>query len=187
MDRVGEVIEEAFEEGGGGGGIAGRVDFEEDIAGGPVDGDEGEASLFFQCGQMFEIDVDEADRSGLEGAGGRLLGSGPLVEAVAAQTAVDGAARYSGVQAPAHDFGDVVERQAKVAAQFAHQRFFQRAQADGEVPGCVGTVADIAAPPPAPDRLLTDAQFGGEFGNRGCALLDIGAGSWWRWREVSGP
>ena len=56
MNGCREVIAEAFEECGGGLGVAARVDLQIDIAGCPVDGDEGIAFAALQRRQVFQID-----------------------------------------------------------------------------------------------------------------------------------
>src|SRR5581483_11177082 len=63
VNAVREVGEEALEEAFRGVGIAPWMDFQVDVARGAVDGDEGVALASFQCRQVFEIDVNEADRS----------------------------------------------------------------------------------------------------------------------------
>jgi hypothetical protein len=63
-----ESGEEAFQEAGGGGGVPAGMDFQIDIARAAVDGDESVAFALLQRRQVFEIDVDEADRGVLETA-----------------------------------------------------------------------------------------------------------------------
>src|SRR6266446_5308122 len=85
-----EVGEEATEEASRGVGVAAGMNFQIDIAGGPIDGDEGVALAFFQGRQVLEIDMDEADGRRLEHADQGLVGAGAAVEAVPHQTAMDG-------------------------------------------------------------------------------------------------
>ena len=59
VDRIGEVDEEAIEEGSGGGAVAAAMDLKIDVAGGAVDGDEGVALLPAQCREVLHIDMDE--------------------------------------------------------------------------------------------------------------------------------
>ena len=55
-----KVREEAFEEAGGGIGIASGMDLQIDVAGRPIDGDKGVAFASFQGRKMLEIDMNEA-------------------------------------------------------------------------------------------------------------------------------
>ena len=126
MDRVREVGEEALEEAGRGIAIAPGMDLQVDVTRGPVDGDEGVALSSFQGRQMLEIDMNEADRRRLEDADRGLAGLGPLVQAMAPETAIDGGARELGVEAAMHHLDDVVERQAQLRAQLADQGLLQR-------------------------------------------------------------
>ncbi|MEJ2432072.1 MAG: hypothetical protein P8Y53_02475 [Pseudolabrys sp.] len=81
VNRVREVLQEALEEAGCRLGMSPGMDFQIDETAGAVDGDEGVTFASFQCGQVFEIDVNEADRHLLEGADGGLVGLGSPVEA----------------------------------------------------------------------------------------------------------
>jgi hypothetical protein len=110
VDRVREVSEEA----GRGLAVPPGVDLQIDVAGGPVDGDEGIALAPFQGGQMFEIHMDEADRGRLEDADRGLAGLGAPVQAMALEAAIEGGARKPGVETAMHHLGDVVERQAQL-------------------------------------------------------------------------
>src|SRR5215216_4070068 len=114
VNAMREVDEEAFEEAAGGIGIALGMDFQIDIAGGAVDGDEGVALAPLQGRQMLDIDMNEADGGLLEDADFGLVGLGSPVEGMAFETPMDGAAGELGIDAAAHHLGDVIERQLQV-------------------------------------------------------------------------
>lgn len=59
MNGMGEVGEEAVQEGGRGRGIPLGMDLQINVTRGAVDGDEGIAFAPFQCRQMLQIDMDE--------------------------------------------------------------------------------------------------------------------------------
>ena len=169
-----EVGEEAIEEASRGVGIATGVYFQIDIAGGPIDSDEGVALTFFQGRQVLEIDMDEADGRRLEHADQRLVGAGAAVEAVPHQTAMDGAAGELLINAAAHHLGDVVERQLQTCAQFTDERLRYRRQADHQTLGSMRAIRCRGAFTPPADRCLAHPQLGGELPNRALAALDIG-------------
>jgi hypothetical protein len=127
----------------------------------------------FSAGRCFEIDMDEANGRFLETANRRPGRFEPLVDAIALQATMDGAAGEFGVKAAAHGLDDIVQRHAQPRAQFADQRFLQRRQADGHALGPVRAVLGGAACTPAADGSVTDAKFGNKFSNRGRAALDI--------------
>jgi hypothetical protein len=176
MDRIREVGEEPGEEAGGSFRVALWMDFHIDIAGRAIDSDEGVALPPLQGRQVFEIDVNEADSRLFEDADRRLVGLGPLVEAVASEAAMNGAARELGVEAAMHHLDDVVERQRKPGPQFANQRLLHRGKADCQALGSMGTIGDRVAAAPAPNGGLADAQFGCQFRDWPTAALDVSPG-----------
>jgi hypothetical protein len=107
-----EVGKEAIEECRCGIAIAPWMDFQIDVAGGAIDGDEGIASASLQRRQVLEIEVDEADGRLLEDADCGLVRSESPTETMALETTMNGAARQLGIDAAAHHFGNVVERQS---------------------------------------------------------------------------
>jgi hypothetical protein len=174
-DLVREDRDEAFEAAGDGLGVTRGDDLDVDEAGGAVDGDEDVARFAFEAGQVLEIDVDEADAGGLEGAGRWPRRLRPGGDAVSGQAAMDGAARELVVDAAAHDLDDVVERQVEPGAQFDHQLLLCRVEARREAMGRVRAIDDPRTRSPAPDRRLADAEFRREGGHAGLARLDIGS------------
>ena len=137
VDGMREVGEEALQEPGGGIGVALRVNLQVDVAGGAIDGDEGVTFALLQGWQVLEVDMDEADARLLEDADSRLVGLGPLVESMAFEAAMDGAARQLAIETTAHHLGDVVERQRQPGAQFTDQHLFQGREADRQaLRGC---------------------------------------------------
>ena len=185
-----EVGEEALEEAGCGGSIAPGMDLQIDVAGGPVDGDEGVAFASLQRRQMLEIDVDEADSRLLEDADRRLVGLGSFAQAMALETAVDGTAGDFGVDAAPHHLGDIVERQLQAGPQLADQRFFERRELGRQPFRRVRAVGDGGAAAPAVDRGLAHPQLARKLRDRPLAALDVGprsSVSSWRWRADSAP
>src|SRR3954447_26483210 len=171
VNAMREVDQEAFEEAAGGIGIAFGMDFQIDVAGGAVDGDEGIALAPFQGRQMLDIDMNEADGGLLEDADLRLVGFGSPVEGMTFETTMDGAAGKLGIDAAAHHLGDVIERQLQMGPQFTHERFIHCRQT-----GCHGlwrvrAMVDAAATAPAADRSLADPQVGSQFRDRLLAPL----------------
>ena len=69
VNIVREVGQEAFEEAGRGCPVPPGMDLDKDVAGGAVDGDKGIAGAALQGRQVLQVDVNEADAGGLEGAG----------------------------------------------------------------------------------------------------------------------
>ena len=100
------------------------MDLQIDVARGAIDGDEGVAFPPLQRGQMLEIDVDKSHRGLLEDADSGLVRFSSLAEAMALETAMDGAARELAVHTAAHHFDDVVEWQLQLYSQLADQCFF---------------------------------------------------------------
>ena len=177
-DRVNamwEVGEEAFEEAGGGIGIASGVDLQVDVAGRPIDGDKGVALASLQSRQMLEIDMNEADRGMFEDADRRLAGSGPLVQPMPLKTAVGGTTGDLGIDAAPHHFGDVIERQLQLRAQLANQRFFQRRELGRQPLRRVRSVGHRRSTAPTINRRLAHPQLDGKLCNRLLAALDISA------------
>src|SRR6516162_8024061 len=115
VDRKREAVEEAREKTRGGGGAAIGEDFEIDKASSAIDRDIGVAAPAAERRQVFDIDVDKAGRRvGSESGGRCLVGGEAGGEIVPHQAAVDSAARQLRVDAAAHRFDDVVERQREV-------------------------------------------------------------------------
>ncbi|HJU32316.1 MAG TPA: hypothetical protein VJ740_12710, partial [Hyphomicrobiaceae bacterium] len=86
---VREGGDEALQTAGNGGGIAPGDGLDMHEAGGAIDGHEHEGGLAVEAGEMLEIDMDEADGGGLEGADlapGRL---GARRDAVTLEAAMD--------------------------------------------------------------------------------------------------
>ena len=90
------------------------------------------------------------------------------------QATVDGAARELRIDTALHDFGDVVEAEADVFAQFADQRFLGGRGALSEVMPGVRAVGHAIATFPAAYGGLADAELGGNLGHGGLALLNVG-------------
>ena len=111
VHRVREVGQEPLEEAGRGLGIALWVDFDIDVAGGAVDGDEGIALPPLQGRQMLQVDVDEADRGVFKDADAGLVRLLAMADAVALEATMDGTARELVVDATPHHLDDIVERQ----------------------------------------------------------------------------
>ncbi|WP_159714778.1 hypothetical protein [Geminicoccus flavidas] len=82
MYRMGEVGEEALENGSGGG-IAAGLHFQADIAGGAVNRDKGMSLLPSEVQQMSDFQMDEADRGTGEAADRWLGQRWAAVQAVA--------------------------------------------------------------------------------------------------------
>ena len=168
-----EVGEKAIEKSRCGVGIAFGMDLHVDIAGGPIDGDEGVALAPLQGGQVLEIDMNEADGRLLEDANPRLVWFGSPIETVANQTAVDSAARELGIETAAHHLDNVVEGQLQSSSQFTDECFLDRRQADCQGLGRVRSVFNGGAAAPTADRGLADAQLGRQLGGRGFAALNV--------------
>ena len=97
-------------------------------------------------------------------------------DAVALQTAVDGAARQLGVDAAPHRLDDVVERQGEAAAQLDDQGFFPIGHGRWlSRCGRVERSTHVLTALPARHGAAVDAEFAGQRGDRGLAFLDIGA------------
>src|SRR5271169_4042762 len=169
-----EVGDEAAEESCGGVGIALWMDLQIDVARGAVDGHEGVAPAPLQGGQVLEIDVNEADGRLLEDTDRGLVGLRSSAETMALETAVNGTAGELGIDAAAHHFGDVVERQLQLGSQFADQRLFERRQTGRQGLWGMRAVVDGGALAPAADRGLADPQFDRQVGNRPPAALNVG-------------
>jgi hypothetical protein len=168
-----EVVEEALKELSCGLCIPIGMDLQIDITGGPIDGHEGIALASFQGGQMLEIDMDEANGRLLEDADQRLVGFGALVETMADQAAMDGAARQIGVDATPHHLGDVVQRQLQLHSQFTDEGLFEWREAGRQSLGDVRAIRDCRAVPPTADRRLAHPQLGRQLRHRLLAALDI--------------
>ena len=176
VDGDREGGEEAFEKGGGGSGVAARVDFEIDKTGGAIDGDKGVAGLAAERCEIFEIDMDEPGRRiGVELLARIGLPGWARRQAMALQAAVDGAARQLGVDAAPQHFGDVIEREHQAAPQLNHQAVFFSRQAGGQAVGPMRAVKHLAAAAPAGDGVVADPELTHQFAWPGQALLDIGA------------
>jgi hypothetical protein len=175
VNRMREVVEEAFEETGCCLGIALGVDLQIDVAGGSIDRHEGVAFASFEGWQVLEIDMNEADGCLFEDADRRLFRLGASIEAVADQAAVDGAARELGIDATPHHLGDVVERQLQLRPQLADQCFFESREAGRQCLRRVRAVRDGCAIAPTADRGLAHPQFGHELRNRFLAALNVSA------------
>jgi hypothetical protein len=78
------------------------MDLDIDVAGGAIDRDKGVAFAALQGWQVLQVDVDEANTSGLEDAGFWLVRFGACADAVALQATVDGAAGQLRVDASPH-------------------------------------------------------------------------------------
>ena len=176
VNRMREVIQEALEETGRGLGIALGMDFQIDVAGGPVDRDESVALAPFQSRQVLEIDMNEADGCLLEDADGALGGPWPLIESMADQASVDSTAGELGIDAAAHHFGDVVERQLQLRPQFADERLLDGREAGGQRFGNMRAIIDAGAVTPTSDRGLADPELGRQFRDRPPAALDMSPG-----------
>lgn len=159
--RMGKVFEEACEEARGGTRIAAGVDFEEDVAGSAIDGDECVALSLLQRRQVFDVDMDEADGGGFEAANGRPLQLGPLIETMPFKRAMNGASGELWIDATGHHLGDVIESQADFGAQLANQGFFDRRKADLKMLGNMRAIADRGTASPASYSGLADAELGG--------------------------
>jgi len=168
-----EVVEEAREELGCGLCVPLGMDLQIDIAGGPIDGDEGVTLASFQGRQMLEIDMDEANGGLLEDADRRLSGFGPLVEPMTDQAAMDGAARQIGIDATPHHLGDVVERQLQLHSQFAEEGLFEGRETGRQSLRDVRAISDRRAATPTADRRLAHPQLGRQFSDRLLAALDV--------------
>ncbi len=176
MNWMSEGIQKAAEASGDGLGVAPFDDLGMDEAGGTFDGNEDISLCFVQARQMFEIDVNEAERLGVETA--RLCLGRPFrpADAVALEAAMNGTAGQLGVHAALHDFGKIVEGQAETASEFEDEVFLDWREADGEPFWRVRAVLDGGSIFPAPDGCLADAEFERKRGDGGGTLLDIGPG-----------
>src|SRR5436190_11842643 len=114
------------------------MDFEIDVAGGAVDGNEGVAFAPLQGREMLDVDMDEADGGVLEAADRGLVGLGALAEPMALETAVGSTAGDCGIDATLHHLGEVVERQLQIGSQFADEPLFKRGQLGRQSLGRVG-------------------------------------------------
>jgi len=178
VNAMRELGDEAAKKAGGGFGIAPGMDFEIDETCGSIDGDEGVTLSSLQGWQVFEIDMDEADGGLLEGADRRFFGLRPLVQPETSKTAMDCAPGETGVDAPPHHLGDVVERQVQFRPQFANQRLVERREASRQRPWRVRAVGNGRTPPPTPDRGLTHAELASQSCYRRSAALNVGPYLW---------
>ena len=174
VNGVREVGEETRQEAGGRPAVPSGMDLDIDVAGGAIDGDKGIAGAALQGRQMLQVDMDKADAGGLEDAGLGLVRLGTPADAVALQTAVNGAAGQLGIDAAPHHLDDVVQRQLQRRPQFADRPLFHRRQAGRQVDRPVRAILDRRAAAPAADRGLADPQFGRQLRDRLLAALDVG-------------
>ena len=174
VNRVREGIEEPLETSSDGGRITSEDNLDVDEAGGSIDGDEGVALGSLQGRQMLQIDMDEADAGGLEDTDLGLVGLRHLVEPVAHEAAMDGAARDRSPDTAAHHLGDVVEHQQRLAAQLADQPLLHQGQPGRAALRGVRAVHDRRAAAPPADGRLAHPQFRSQISNRQPALLDVG-------------
>ncbi len=174
VNAVREVGQEAIEETCGGVAIAPWMNLQIDVAGSAIDGDEGIAFAPLQRRQVLEIDVNEADGGLLKDADCGFAGLRSSVQPMALETAMNGAAGQFGIDAAAHHFGDVVERQLQLGPKFADQRLLDRRETDRQRLRNMRAVGDRRAPTPASDRGLTHTQFGRQIRHRLPAALNIG-------------
>ena len=175
VDGEREGGEKAFEEVGRGGGPAIGQDLEIDKAGSAVDGDIGVTAAAVERRHVFDIDVDEAGRGvGVKGGGRGFLRREAGGDAVALQTAVNGAARQFGVDAAPHRLDDVVERQSEAAPQLDHQGFFPISQGGAQPMRAGRSIDEVLTALPARHGAAVDAEFARQRGIAGLAFLDIG-------------
>ena len=173
VNRVREVGQETTEEFGCSAAVSFGMNLEVDVAGRPIDGDEGVALAPLQSRQMLEIDMNEANGRLLEDTDRRLFWLGPLVKAVTHQATMNGAAGEFGIEAAAHHLDDIVEGQLQSRSQLTDEGFLNRRQAGDQDLGRVREVVHSRAPAPAPDRGLAHSQFVRQRGNRRLAALNI--------------
>ena len=174
MNGMREVNEEALQEPGRGVGIPLGMDFQINVARGAIDGDESVAFAPLQRRQMLEIHMNEPDGGLLEDADRRLVRLGTAAQAVALETAVDGAARELVINTTSHHLDDVIERQLQFCSQFTDQRFFHWREVGLQRLWSMRMVAHRSAVTPSADRGLADPQFGRQICNRPLATLDVG-------------
>ena len=171
-----EAVEETPEKASGGLGPAIGQDLEINKAGGAVDGDIGVGAAAIERRQVFDIDMDEAGRGfGLKGEGRCFFRGQASGQAMPLKAAVDGAARQPRVDAAPHRLGGVVERQGEAAAQLDDQGLFPWRQAGVEAVWAGRAIGDILAAAPARHGAVMDAEFAGQRGVAGLALLDVNA------------
>jgi hypothetical protein len=178
MNLMGEVGEEAIEESCCGIAVAPWMDLQIDVSRGAIDSDKGIAPAALQCRQVLEIDVDEADGGLLEDADGGLVRLRPAAETMALEATMNGAARELGIDAAAHHFGDVVERQVQLGAQFADQRLLDRGEAGGQFLGDVRAIGDYRTPTPPPDRGFADTKLNRQVRDRLLTALNVSPDLW---------
>src|SRR5215831_6703158 len=130
MNAVREVGQEPIEESRGGVAIALWMNLQIDVPGGAIDGDEGITLAPLQRRQVLEIDVNEADGRLLKDTDCGLVGLRSSAQPMALKTTMNGAAGQFGIDAAAHRFGDVVERQVQLGPKFADQRLLDRRKTD---------------------------------------------------------
>lgn len=165
VHRLREAAQEALKEGGRGGGIAARMDLEEDEPSGSVDGDEGVALLAIEAGQMLDVDMDEADRLGIEATDRAGLADAlQATQTMPAQAAIDHPT-IDRAQASAEHFGDVVEGKRQAGPQLADQPLVDLRKDGGQPMRAVRTIGDAVSPTPAPDRRLADPKLAGKLGD----------------------
>jgi hypothetical protein len=174
VDAMREVSQESLEKARRRLGIAPWEDFDIDVAGGAVDGDEGIAFAPLQGRQMLQVEVNEADSGLFKDADFGPVRLVELADTVALKAAMDGAARQLLVDAPPHHFDDVVQRQLQCCSQFANQRLFHGRQVRRQPVRPVRAVADRGPAAPATDRGLADAKFTRQLRHRFLAALDVG-------------
>ncbi len=119
--------------------------------------------------------MDEAGGGiGVKGGGRSFLRREAGGDAVALQTAVNGAARQFGVDAAPHRLDDVVERQSEAAPQLDHQGFFPIGQGGAQPMRAGRSIDEVLTALPARHGAAVDAEFARQCGIAGLAFLDIG-------------
>ncbi len=174
MNLAGEVSQEALQKSGGCFAIASGMDLKIDVARGAIDGDESIAFTLFKSRQVLEIHMDETDPGVLKSAHRRFDRFGSAADAMALETAMDGAAGELVIHATAHDLDDIIERQIQRGAQLANQFLFRRCERDAHALRPVRAIRRCGTAAPAPDSSFADAQLSNEFGDRSRAALNVG-------------
>jgi hypothetical protein len=151
------------------------MDFHIDISRGAVDRDEDVAFAPLQGGQMFQVDMDEADRRLLKDAGFGFVRLWSSADAVALQAAVNCAARQGRPDTALHHLNNVVQGQLQRCPKLANKRLLRACQADRQLLRSMRAVLNRGSAAPAADGGLADAELGRKLGHRLLAALDVSA------------
>ena len=171
----GEGLEKALEKAGARPSFAVGQDFEINKACGAINGDIGIGPAPVECGQIFDVDMDKAERLfGCEGQRLLRFAARRLRYAVALEAAMHRRARDVRPEAAAHDFRNIVDGQRQSGSQLNGDFLLDRVEARLNMLGPMRAVGGRGPRLPAAHGLLMHAELIGKLGCRSPARLNIG-------------